>query len=155
MPPPPAPARASADSAPIAVRLVTCMTPPPRWGLHGSRTPRGGDPAVRGAPALRRLHAGHAEALRAQGWADDAVGEAPAVEVGLAGEALCARQLLRGLEQAQDRVGEAHVAHRAADPAVLDQVRPVAGRPGEQRLLGVDRIDVPDACHVEAALDRG
>ena len=76
--------------------------------------------------------------------ADDARGEAAAVELGLADQALRARQRLGGLEDPQDRVGEAHVAHRARDAAVLDQERAVARRAGQQRLLGVDGVDVPE-----------
>ena len=40
------------------------------------------------------------------------------------------------------------------DPAVLDEERAVAGHAGQQRLLLVDGVDVPEARHVEAALDR-
>ena len=41
------------------------------------------------------------------------------------------------------------------DPAVLDEERAVAGHAGQQRLLLVDDVDVPEARHVEPALDRG
>ena len=43
---------------------------------------------------------------------------------------------------------------RAGDPAVLDQERPVAGDRRDQRLLRPHQVRVPEARHVDAALDR-
>ena len=109
--------------------------------------------AMRGAETSQRLP-GDPEALRAQRRGHDAAGEAPAVEVGLGDEPLGRRERLGGLEQAQDRVGEAHVLERAPDAAVLDEEGPVACGPGHLRGLLVHDVQVPQARHVETALDR-
>ena len=110
--------------------------------------------AVRGPSRSQRLP-GDPQALRAQRRGDDAGGEAPPVELGLGDEPLRRRERLGGLEQAQDRVGEAHVLDRAPDPAILDEEGAVARGPGHQGGLLVHGVDVPQARHVEAALDRG
>src|SRR5439155_23163000 len=93
-------------------------------------------PAGHAAGAAVRVDLGAArdpEALRAQRGADDAGGEARPVELALADEALAPGQRLGRVEQAQPGVGEAHVARRARDAAVLDAERPVARDAGQQR----------------------
>ncbi len=51
-------------------------------------------------------------------------------------------------------VGHAQVRERSADAAVLDQEGAVAGDGGGERLLRAHDVGVPEARHVDAALDR-
>ena len=58
-----------------------------------------------------------------------------------------------GAERLGDRLGEAEVPDRARDAAVLDQEGAVLGHAGQDRLLGVDDVDVVETSHPHAALD--
>ena len=49
-------------------------------------------------------------------------------------------------------LGEAQVADRARDAAVLDEEGAVAGHAGKHLFVGLDLADVPQACHQHAAL---
>ena len=65
------------------------------------------------------------------------------------------RSLLTALvagQRLEIALGEAEVPDRPDDPAVLDEERPVAGHPGHDRELRVDRVRVVEAGHEQAAL---
>src|ERR1700721_2653493 len=108
---------------------------PPRYAsLTAAATP----------PSAGLAHRGHVEAL------DPYRGHRGAVEV----VAPLARQgrdggadLLQPPEHAHRRLVEPEVVHRADHLAVLHQVDPVPGEPGEQQDLRVDLADVPQAGH--------
>ena len=50
-------------------------------------------------------------------------------------------------------LGEAQVPDRPDDPAVLDEERPVAGHPGDDGELGMDRVRVVEAGDEQAAVE--